>query len=167
MIKWTLIVLAGVVFTACVVAGIGWMLPRGHRASKTVVLRSEPAVVFAVITDFAAAPSWRPELKRVEMLPTDHGRTVFKEVSSDGAVTFRVEQMTSPSRLVTRIADASLPFGGTWTFDVAPENGGTALTITEDGEVYNPLFRFMSRFVFSPAATIERYQENLRRRLAR
>jgi hypothetical protein len=58
-----------------------------------------------------------------------------------------------------------LPFGGTWTFDVAAAPGGTSLTITEDGEVYNPIFRFMSKTVFSPYKTIDTYQADLRRRL--
>ena len=33
--------------------------------------------------------------------------------------------------------------------------------ITENGEVYNPLFRFMSRFVFGHTATIDKYLEDL------
>ena len=27
-------------------------------------------------------------------------------------------------------------------------DGATTLTITEEGEIYNPVFRFMSRFIF-------------------
>jgi hypothetical protein len=34
-----------------------------------------------------------------------------------------------------------LPFVGTWTFEVSPEDGASRLTITEHGEVYHPLFR--------------------------
>jgi hypothetical protein len=67
---------------------------------------------------------------------------------------------------VTRIADPSLPFGGTWTYDLKPQGSGTELTITEDGEVYNPIFRFMSKFVFSQTATIEAYQASLKRKLS-
>ena len=35
------------------------------------------------------------------------------------------------------------------------------LTITEDGEVYNPFFRFMSRFVFGQTATLDEFVRNL------
>jgi hypothetical protein len=38
---------------------------------------------------------------------------------------------------------------------------GTELTITENGEVYNPLFRFVSRFIMGHAATIEKYQRDV------
>jgi hypothetical protein len=38
------------------------------------------------------------------------------------------------------------------------------LHITEDGEVYNPLFRFMQRVIFGPYGTLERYQRDLGRK---
>ena len=56
---------------------------------------------------------------------------------------------------MTRIADRSLPFGGTWTYEITAEAGGSALRITEEGEVYNVIFRFMARFVFGYTATME------------
>ena len=60
-----------------------------------------------------------------------------------------------PHRLMTRIADSDQPFGGTWTFLLIPTPTGSQITITEDGEVYNPMFRFMSRFVFGHTATMD------------
>jgi hypothetical protein len=44
---------------------------------------------------------------------------------------------------------------------VASEGDGAALRVTEDGEVYNVIFRFMSRFVFGQTGTIERYLKDL------
>jgi hypothetical protein len=63
--------------------------------------------------------------------------------------------------LVTRIADPKLPFGGTWTFEIAPDSDGATLRITERGYVTNPFFRFMSRFVFSQTSTMETYLKSL------
>jgi hypothetical protein len=37
----------------------------------------------------------------------------------------------------------------------------TRWLITGHGEVYNPIFRLMARFVFSPTATIRRYLAGL------
>jgi hypothetical protein len=65
--------------------------------------------------------------------------------------------------MVTRIADKTLTFGGAWTYELSPQGGGTRLVITEHGEVYNPLFRFMSRFVFGHTATLDRYLADLGR----
>ena len=35
-----------------------------------------------------------------------------------------------------------------------------------DSEIYNPIFRVLSKVVFSPYATIDTYQADLRKRLA-
>jgi uncharacterized protein YndB with AHSA1/START domain len=83
--------------------------------------------------------------------------TVFREHQGNEAVTYRVEKIDAPRVLVTRIADTNLPWGGSWTYELTPAGEGTLLTITERGEVYNPIFRFMSRFVFSHTATIDTY----------
>ncbi len=46
-----------------------------------------------------------------------------------------------------------------------PAPQGSTLTITEDGEVYNPIFRFMSRFVFGHEATMAAYLSAAEKRL--
>jgi len=90
------------------------------------------------------------------MLTSDGGRVRFREHMSSGPVVMEVEQATTPSRFVTRIADPDQPFGGTWTFEIVPDRGTKSLlTITERGEVYDPFFRFMSRFVFGYTSTME------------
>ncbi len=47
----------------------------------------------------------------------------------------------------------------------AGDNTGTRLTITENGEVYNPIFRFMSRFVFGHTATMDQFLSDLKKRV--
>jgi len=68
-------------------------------------------------------------------------------------------------RMVTRILDTNLGYSGSWTYVFAPSGDGTQLTITENGEVSNVLFRFMSRYFFSQTATIEAYLTALARRV--
>jgi hypothetical protein len=55
------------------------------------------------------------------------------------------------------VVDDGLPFGGTWTRELAPAGGGTRLTITEDGFIRNPIFRVMSRLFFPSTGTINGY----------
>ncbi len=74
-------------------------------------------------------------------------------------------ESSPPRRLVTRIADPKLPFGGTWTYEIVSLERACTLTITEDGEVYNPLFRFVSRFVIGHTATIDRYLKSVTQKL--
>ena len=67
---------------------------------------------------------------------------------------------------MTRIDSKSLPFGGTWTYDVQPASDGrTKLQITEDGEVYNPIFRFVSRFFIGYEGTLRQYVADVERTL--
>jgi hypothetical protein len=60
-------------------------------------------------------------------------------------------------RMVTRIVDESA-FGGTWTWELEPVEGGTRLTLTERGEVYNPIFRTIGKLFLDQRATIEAWQ---------
>ncbi|MGZ3699985.1 MAG: SRPBCC family protein, partial [Bdellovibrionota bacterium] len=148
--KWLLIIPAALILFVGAIAVVGSFLPKAHTASRSAVIAAPPAEVFRTITDFQALPSWRPSVKRAELTPGG-----FRETSSHGEVPFRVETSEPDTRLVTRIADPNLPFGGSWTYFLRPTAGGTELQITENGEVYHPIFRFMSRFVFSQSATIE------------
>lgn len=152
----TLAVLAGI----CILAlGIGALLPQEHRAACTITLRAEPAAVWSAITDWRALPSWRTELSAVEELPGGGG---WVETSKWGRIPFRIELSEPQQRLVTRIADDSLPFGGTWTWQIeALPQGGTRVTTTEDGVVKPALFRFLSRFVFGHHGTLRTVQSAL------
>jgi hypothetical protein len=43
-----------------------------------------------------------------------------------------------------------------------PAAGGTTLTVVERGEVYNPVFRFVSRYVIGHTRTLDAYFADLR-----
>ena len=67
-----------------------------------------------------------------------------------------VVESDPPRRLVTRVKETEKMFGGTWTIAIAPTaTDGTTVTITEDGWVGNPIFRFVSRFVIGHHATMD------------
>ncbi len=157
VLRWTLLVAGALVALLVLMAVIGLMMPKAHTASRSTTLNVPPDKVFARISDFARYPEWRPDVKEVIMLDAPDGAIRFREIGKDGPVAYRVVSQDYPSRLVVRIDDASLPYGGTWTYTLRSEGSGTLLTITENGEVYNPIFRFLSRTVFSPAATIEKF----------
>lgn len=165
MLKWSAYVVVGLLLLVAVAALVGMMLPKGHRASRTVVYAAAPQAVYGAITDFARFPEWRSGIKTVEILSDADGMTRFREDGPHGAIVYKVEQREPDARLVTRIDDPSLPFGGRWTLEVKPVAGGTALTITEDGEIYNPIFRLLSKVVFSRYDTIDTYQADLKKRL--
>jgi uncharacterized protein YndB with AHSA1/START domain len=162
--KVLLLAAAVLVLIAVVIAAIGAMLPVQHVASRSAALAASPETVWRLITDVDGFPKWRPEVKSVERLPDRDGRAVWVEDTSSGRITLAVDRAEPPGLLVLRIADPDLPFGGTWTYELSPDGSGTVLRITENGEVYNPVFRFVSRFVFGHEGTIAGYLAALEKR---
>ena len=138
---------------AAIVTAVGYMLPVAHVATHDAVVPAPPDAVFARISDPARYRQWRTDLEAIELLGTDPLR--WRERSGGDTITYEAIERSAPTRFVTRIADPDLPFGGTWTWELRPDGTGTRVAITERGEVYNPVFRFMSRFVFSRTATME------------
>ena len=165
MRRWILYILAGLVGILAIVVVIGLLLPKEHTASKAMRFRPQPAALFGVVSDFAKYPEWRSDVTSVEIQGPVGVGAVVREHGSNGDISYRIEVFEPPSKIVMRIADTSLSFGGTWTFEVFPNDSGSELVITENGEVYNPIFRFMSKFFFSPSATIETYLADLKKKL--
>jgi uncharacterized membrane protein len=145
--------LVGILVLAGVVAAIiGSRLPRTHSASRSIVLQRGPHDVYATIRDFAAAPTWRKDIKSVTVL-ADASPIRFREDD----VTYEVVEDIPGQRLVTRIVNTDLGYSGRWIYTLENAPGGTRLTITEEGDVSNVVFRVMSRYVFGHTATIDRY----------
>ena len=167
MRRWLLIAAVSLVALLVLVVVAGLALPKGHRASRTRTFAAPPPAVFAVVSDFLKYPEWRSDVRAMVVDGPGGVGTVVHEDGPSGSIPYRVEVFEPPSRLVTRIADPELPFGGTWTYELRPSGTGTELTITEDGEVSNPIFRVMQKLFFSPYGTIDTYLENLDKRLKR
>jgi hypothetical protein len=157
--KWVLISVAVLIVVVAAVAVIGAMLPKNHLATRSSRFKQPPQAVWQAIT---GPPDWRPDIRGFETLPVRDGHRTWKETDKHGqAITYESVKETPPNRLVTRIADPALPFGGTWTQEIASEQGGCVVKITEAGEIYNPIFRFMARFVFGYSGTIDAYMKAL------
>ena len=126
--KWIGIVLGGLAALVVLIVAIGAMLPRNHKASRTLRVMRAPADVW-------------PALMRA---------TQASDVPVD------VLESVPPHRLVTRVTEQEKNFGGTWTIAIAAVPGGSDVTIAEDGWVANPIFRFVSRFVIGHYASMDR-----------
>lgn len=157
--KWLFAVLIILVLPIAVVVITGMVLPKSHTASRSLPLRQSPDAVYALIS---GPPTWRSTVRSYEPVGKIDGKTTWREVDRHNhAIPYEEEEATPPSRRVTRIAEKNLPFGGTWTYDIQPTPGGSILRITENGEVYNPVFRFISRFVMGHEATINQYLKDV------
>ncbi len=154
-------IIAGLALLVGIVALIGSRLPKSHVASRSVLLRQSPQEVYGVVRDFESAPRWRSDLKRIEVETGPGGPVYFREEAKHGTVNYQLVEDVPAQRMVTRIRDTDLGYSGQWTYLFTPENGGTRVTIREDGEVSNVIFRFMSRYVFGQTSTIDSYLNSL------
>lgn len=161
--KWLWISLAMLTALVALIAVIGALLPVGHAAARRIVLKAAARDVFACISDPASFPQWR-DVKSVTWLPDSDGRKCFREVSGFGPMDLRIERSEPDRWFVTRIVTQGSPFGGTWTIRLDASGDTTAVTVTENGEVYNVLFRCLARFVFGHTGTIDGYLRALGRR---
>jgi uncharacterized protein YndB with AHSA1/START domain len=158
MLKWILIVLGALIGSVVLMALIGLLLPKAHIATSSITLQQPTDSVWAVVRDLGDHPTWWADIESSERLEDRNGHEVWLQRDRRGAsMPLEVVMENAPSHLVTRIAADDLPFAGTWTYEIEPVEGGCRVTVTEAGEVYNPLFRFVSRFVFGHHATLESF----------
>ena len=155
------VLLAVVVALGLIVVLVGYLLPVKHVAAVTARVPASPEQVWQAMTDVAAYPKWRGDVTTVEMLPADSGCVAWRETGKNGAISYTIAEAEAPRRLVTRITDKSLPFGGTWEYTVTPDGTGSLVRITEHGEVYSPVFRLVSRFIMGHTATASAYLKAL------
>ena len=155
--KWLIRLVGALAAAIGLVAAVGWMLPVNHEAARSADFPKPAEDVYALVSNVRDYPAWWPDISRVDMLADDPGKTTFREHMSDGPIVMTVIERNSPARFVTKIDDPDQPFGGTWTFAISPTPAGSRLTITERGEIYNPIFRALARFVFGYTGTMESF----------
>lgn len=162
--KWLLLVVVALVALVLIIVVIGALLPKDHTVTRAVRFRQPPAAIWQAITDYTKFPEWRRGVERVEPLPASLGKSGWVEyVKGAGRIPLAITESVPEKRLVTRIADPNLPFGGDWVYEImpAPDGSGSTLRITENGTVRNPIFRFVSRFIFGLRATMDTYLNEL------
>ena len=145
---------------------VGLFLPVRHSVTVARDVAATPEEVWTVITGVEEYPAWRPGVVRAERLEPIAGWPAWREEGPEGELTFAVAAVEPQRRWVTEIVDEGLPFGGRWTYTLEQTATGTELTLTEDGFVYNPVYRFVSRFFMGYETTAETYLDALAARLA-
>jgi uncharacterized membrane protein len=140
---------------------IGSRLPIAHVATRSVLLHRPGDDVYKLLRAVGKTPTWRSDVKSVDLLGEPNGKLNYREHGKQGDVTYELTEDVPGQRIVTRIVDQDLGYSGTWTTVLTPENGGTRVRITENGEVSNVMFRFMSRYIFGHTSTIDSYLTSL------
>jgi hypothetical protein len=154
-VRILLIAVASVILLILAVVVIGSLLPKQHVVSRSASYRATPEHLFSLI---GGPQKWRPDVLRCETVPGVGGRELMSETTRDGeTIIYELLDRLPPRSLKRRIVTENLPYSGTWTYSLQPTGGITIVRITEDGQVYNPMFRFMSRFVLGHTRTMDSY----------
>ena len=162
MLKWILALLT--LLTLLVVGPfvIGMFLPKAHVAASSITLSQPPDSVWAIVRNLGGYPGWWRDVKSSERDSSVTGREVWVQTDAKGQeMQLEVAQSIEPSLLVTRIADDRLPFSGQWTYEIEQAGAGSRVTITEEGEVFNPVFRLVASLFLGHHGTIDRCLESL------
>ncbi|MEZ4424946.1 MAG: SRPBCC family protein [Gemmatimonadota bacterium] len=176
MRRWLLYGLLSVVGLALLAIGVGFLLPVDHQAVSRADFTQPDSAVWAAVRDMGRYPEWWSDLESAERAGAGGGAAVVGEADPAlagletwvqsgprvGTLMIHIEEDDPPRRLVTRIGEG-LPFGGRWIYEVEPAPGGSRLTITEAGEIYNPVFRVVSRFLLGYHGTMDSYLRDLGR----
>ena len=141
--KWILWMVVALAATVGVIAAVGFLLPVTHEASRSAQFSTRPELVYALISDLKNYSTWWPE----------------------NEVAVEVVEAVPPGKFVTRIVGESA-FGGTWTWNIEKTPTGSRATITERGEIYNPIFRTLARFVFGYTSSMENCLAAAQRKLS-
>jgi len=140
---------------AAVIVVVGSLLPKRHTASRSATFRATPERLYALIL---GTQEWRPEVVHFTTISDNEGRELQQETTRRGeTIAYEVSDRVPPLSLKRRIATRNLPYSGTWTYLLQSRDGVTLVRITEDGEVTNPIFRFVSRFILGHTQTIDQY----------
>lgn len=158
--KIVLIILGVIVGIIVLMVIIGYLMPVKHTASVSAEIKLPANKLYKLITNTKKYTKWRFELKDVKVVNDKE----WVEVSKFGEMGFSFTELEENKKIVATIKpDKSLQFGGSWTYELEPEDEKTTqLTITENGEVYSPFFRFMSKFIMGHKGNLNRFMENLK-----
>ena len=156
--KWVFIILISIAALVALIYLAGSLMEVSHTATVERLIPLEKDRVWSIVTNFKEYPSWRSDVKSVTAKDESH----WTEVNAyDDQVDYQLTVLDSTGTVETRIMNKDLPYGGYWTIQLEQAEGGTLVTITEHGEVFNPLFRFMSKYIFGHDTTIKQYLDNL------
>ncbi len=159
---WVLVyIVVAIVSLLFLLAIIGSLLSKSHEVAVSLDTPVPPEALWSLITDFPGQTRWRKQLREVRLISPGGGNPTWLEIGARGhRLPLQTIVSEPPRKLVRRIADPKLPFGGEWVFLIEPTASGSRVTITEKGEVYHPIFRLISK-MFDMSSTIRTYLKDL------
>jgi hypothetical protein len=158
--KIILIGLAAVGGLVVLVGVIGRFLPATRTASAQREVGAASSRVWAVMTDLAGQPAWRPDLEAVRVLDAAEGAERWVEQPRRGpAIEFRTTRKRAGAEWEFVFSG---PAEGRWAGRLEPLSAGRTRVVVEEAvTVTNPWKRVPARLFFNPQAMAEGYLAQL------
>ena len=145
--KRTLIVFGLLCTFFIVIIGYGYSLPVEHQITMQRHYAKTPDEIWNVIVDYRKYSQWRENVYEVTEMRSKGSYDAWKELDADGhSVPYEIISYSQNKQMIIEITDPTLPYGGSWTFDLVPDETGTTLMITENGKIDNLFFRVIAHF---------------------
>lgn len=160
MWRWVLWIVGGLAALGAATYALGFALPRDHVAQSSRLIPMPIEQAAARIRNVRAYPEWRGDIA-LEITGESEGAVAYIENQDGDRVSYRLTEPERGRRFVAVITDDTLPYGGQWTFTLTPEGDATRVTVEEDGEIRDPLYRVFARFVFGYTASMDAYLDRL------
>jgi hypothetical protein len=147
----------------------GLSLPVNHITSVTGTVSAPQTKVFALIANPAIAPTWRPEVKSVQVLAPVYGPQAnldhwTENLGHSQTMTFLAVRNDPPNRRDVLLDVPGASYGGTWTYELSPGStpNTTNIKITETGFINPPMYRFMMQHIIGMTHNLDQYMTDLR-----
>jgi uncharacterized protein YndB with AHSA1/START domain len=147
--------------------GAGYVFPSRIEAAARITINRPPENVWWVLTDYNHMAAWHPQYRNATTLtPPGEAPLRWQIEYSDGyVVNAEVVEEKFPSRLVERITDGNLPFGGGWTVELTPVGPNTEVTVHSKVEIHAPIQRLIVHLLVPAQTELERILEALKGRV--
>src|SRR5262249_21837010 len=134
--KWFARILLAVALIIVALVVVAFASPALTKHIRTITLKETPEAIFTVLADVQKMPEWNRNLATVEMLPPADGKETTRQTFKNGMkMTIVTTESLSPTHLVRAMqANDGAPFIGTWTYEIAPVENGSKVTLTEVAE---------------------------------
>ncbi|MBC8087093.1 MAG: SRPBCC family protein [Phycisphaerae bacterium] len=145
---------------AAVLVG-GMATPRHHVVSRAILLRAAPEAVWHLVRDVAGYPEWRDDIYSVSVASSSDGQLHWTEVGRQRSVSYLATMDAPPERFSRKITDDDLGYSAEWQFVISAIDTGSRVTVTETGEVGNPIFRFFGTHFIGYTSGIDAFLTEL------
>lgn len=164
---YILMTLFGLLIVAIGVLGIlGSRLPETHVAIASIELAAPPQKVWDRINDMESFPSWVPEMTKMERLPDENGKQVWRQTSGRNVFTTVNEVWNPPKRVLRTIKDEKGPFSGSWDHVIEDlDNGRSKLSITETGKIPSAIPRAILHYCFGETYYLQKFLDAVKARI--